>query len=512
MSEIVMPRLSDTMEEGTILRWLKRDGEHVARGEELVEIETDKAAMTYESDSEGTLQTIAREGDTLAVGAPIARVGETSGDTSPNGAQAARNAPAAPDTLTSPDASPTRDVPAAQDVPATRDVPAAQDVPAARSAATQPAATEKPQQAATPAESPAPPRNEERVKASPLARRIARETGIELSGLTGSGPGGRIVKADVEVAGSKPAPAMSSARDLPPTSAAGTRFDTAPATAQAVKPTSAAPSPSTPSRTERPSTEDVASAKGETSIVELSRTQRTIARRMAESKATIPDFTLTADIDMERCVDLRAELKRLSRAGDGQDKAGVPAGDGRDRNVAPTYNDMIVKACALALRDYPRANGSYRDGRFELHARVNVGVAVASGAEDPTSGALVVPTVFDADTKALGEIARETRALAERVRAGSITPPELSGGTFTVSNLGMYGIRSFTAIINPPQAAILAVGAVGPRPVVRKKKLLARQTMSVTLACDHRILYGTDAALFLARIRDLLEEPAALTL
>jgi pyruvate dehydrogenase E2 component (dihydrolipoamide acetyltransferase) len=263
---------------------------------------------------------------------------------------------------------------------------------------------------------------------------------------------------------------------------------------------------------QRPTAEDVTSAKGETTTVDLSRTQRTIARRMAESKATIPDFTLTADIDMERCVDLRVELKRLARAGDGQDKAGGSAGNGRDKSAAPTYNDMIVKACALALRDHPRANGSYRDGRFELHSRVNVGVAVAAGAKDPKGGALVVPTVFDADTKALGEIARETRALAERAREGSITPPELSGGTFTVSNLGMYGVKSFTAIVNPPQAAILAVGAVAPRPVARKKKLVARQTMSVTLACDHRILYGADAALFLARIRDLLEEPAALTL
>jgi pyruvate dehydrogenase E2 component (dihydrolipoamide acetyltransferase) len=175
---------------------------------------------------------------------------------------------------------------------------------------------------------------------------------------------------------------------------------------------------------------------------------------------------------------------------------------------------MIVKACALALREHPRANGSYRDGRFELHARVNVGVAVAVASEDPTAGALVVPTIFDADTKALGEIARETRAVAERVRDGSITPPELSGGTFTVSNLGMYGIASFTAIVNPPQAAILAVGAVEQRAVVRdgEREIVARHTMSVTLACDHRILYGSDAALFLARVRELLEEPAALTL
>ncbi len=476
MSEIVMPRLSDTMEEGTILRWLKHDGEHVARGEELVEIETDKAAMTYESDSEGTLQTVAREGDTLAVGAPIARVGAVNGDAGApvNGdAGALHNGSAAIESTST-----------------IQDTPIAQAMPAPESA-----------QPPVAAESSSPPRSGERVKASPLARRVARETGVDLVGLTGSGPGGRIVKADVEVAGSTPvvpgstpiAPATSVA--VEPSSTVSPPLSPSDPERPSVEP------PSSPSDPKRPSVEDVASAKGETTTVELSRTQRTIARRMAESKATIPDFTLSADIDMERCVDLRAELKRLSRAGDGQEKAS-----------APTYNDMIVKACALALRDHPRANGSYRDGRFELHARVNVGVAVAAGAGDPTGGALVVPTVFDADTKALGEIARETRALAERVRDGSVTPPELSGGTFTMSNLGMYGIASFTAIINPPQAAILAVGAVSPRAIVRKKKLVARQTMSVTLACDHRILYGADAALFLARIRDLLEEPAALTL
>jgi pyruvate dehydrogenase E2 component (dihydrolipoamide acetyltransferase) len=509
MSEIVMPRLSDTMEEGTILRWLKRDGEHVARGEELVEIETDKAAMTYESDSEGALQTIAQEGDTLAVGAPIARVGEAGGDTSSNGPLAVRNAPAIPGTPTYPDtrAAPSAVQPAAAEEPQQVPTPSEAETPTespapskapihnespAPSKAETPTKAEAPTEASTRAAPPAPPRDGERVKASPLARRIARERGVNLGALVGSGPGGRVVKADVEVAevaGSTPV---------------------APAGPITVEPASAAGS--SPSGLERPAIEDVASAKGETTVVELSRTQRTIARRMAESKATIPDFTLSADIDMERCVDLRAELKRLSRAGDARDKTAVPTGDGRDKAAAPTYNDMIVKACALALRDHPRANGSYRDGRFELHARVNVGVAVAAGAGDPTGGALVVPTVFDADTKALGEIARETRALAERVRDGSITPPELSGGTFTVSNLGMYAIKSFTAIVNPPQAAILAVGMVAPRAVVRKKKLVARQTMSVTLACDHRILYGADAALFLARVRELLEEPAALTL
>src|SRR2546430_3582483 len=234
-----------------------------------------------------------------------------------------------------------------------------------------------------------------------------------------------------------------------------------------------------------PAIQDVMRAKGETVEQELTRTQQTIAGRMAESKATIPDFTLEVDVDMQECVALRSDLKRLSPQ-------------------APTYNDMVVKASALALREHPRANGSYRDGRLQLHSRVNVGVAVA------VEGALLVPTVFDADEKSLGEIARETRALAERVRSGAITPPELGGGTFTVSNLGMYGVKRFAAIINPPQAAILSVGALEPRPVVVGGGLNIRNTMALTLCCDHRILYGAEAAQFLARIRELLQTPSAL--
>ncbi|MGA2164077.1 MAG: dihydrolipoamide acetyltransferase family protein [Solirubrobacteraceae bacterium] len=399
MSEIVMPRLSDTMEEGTILRWLKREGEHVSRGEELVEIETDKAAMVYESDQEGALRIVAQEGDTLAVGATIAHVGDA----------------------------------------------AEASVPASDALAHE---------------------DEGRVKASPLARRIAKQSGVDLHALAGSGPGGRIVKADVEAAERSPAS------------------------------TPASEEPSAPASL----LERVASAKGDTIVVELTRTQQTIARRMAESKATIPDFALQAEIDMEQCVALRSELKRLSP------------------EEAPTYNDMVVKACALALHEHPRANGSYRDGKLQLHSRVNVGVAVAADSDDPMGGALVVPTVFDAALKSLGEIARETRALAERVRAGTITPPELGGGTFTVSNLGMYGIRSFSAIVNPPQAAILSVGSLALRAVVLGggagggDEIVARHTMAVTLVCDHRILYGADAARFLARIKALLEEPASLAL
>jgi pyruvate dehydrogenase E2 component (dihydrolipoamide acetyltransferase) len=235
---------------------------------------------------------------------------------------------------------------------------------------------------------------------------------------------------------------------------------------------------------------DVATAKGEVRVQELTRTQQTIARRMAESRATVPDFTLRADVDMRAAVTARASLK--AAASEGQ--------------IVPSLNDMVVKACGLALREFPRINAAYRDGHFELYSRVNVGVAVA------VPEALVVPTIFDADRKTLGEIARAARELAAKVRDGTITPPELSGGTFSVSNLGMYGIRDFTAVINPPQAAILSVGQVEQRPVVRDGEVVVRHMMGLTLACDHRILYGADAAEFLGRVRALLEAPMSLAL
>jgi len=444
MAEIVMPRLSDTMEEGTILRWLKQDGEHVARGEELVEIETDKAAMVYESDQDGTLQRVAAEGDTLPVGQVIARVGDAAGEAEAGAASGADEA-------------------AAGGGATAGEVPPANGAAREQSEELVECAGGGASSAATHAAPSGAPGG--RLKASPLARRIARDQGVDLASLSGSGPGGRIVKADVEAAAG---------------AAAGPAAETA-TQASAV----AGASPGPPASGGR---EDVSTAKGQTTTQELSRMQQTIARRMAESKATIPDFTLQSNVDMEACVALRAELKRISS------------------HDAPTYNDMVVKAAALALREHPRANGSYKDGTLQLHSRVNVGVAVA--AQD----ALVVPTVFDADEKSLGEIAREARALAGRVRDGTVTPPQLGGGTFTVSNLGMYGIKSFNAIINPPQAAILSVGSVEARAVVREGQLVARHTMTLSLVCDHRILYGADAAEFLARIRELLQTPASLTL
>ncbi len=421
MAEVVMPRLSDSMEEGTILQWLKAVGDEIAIGDELVEIETDKANMAYESDVAGTLSEIlVQEGETVAIGTPIAVVGDSGEGTE-------------------------------------------------RSAAGPVAREGGPAGGSKPSSTPPPPRHPQtetvaspgssdgngRPKASPVARRIAKEKGLDLGQLRGSGPGGRIVKADVEKADAKPAEA--------------------PGLEPVFKP---------------PSVESPGTAKGQVAYEELSKLQSTISRRMAESKATAPHFYLEAEVDMSRLVEARAQIKAAAKEGD----------------VVPSFNDMVVKACALALREHPRANGAYRDGRFELYSRVNVGVAVAA------RDALVVPTVFDADQKNLRQIAADSRALARRVRDGQITPPELSGATFTVSNLGMFGIDSFAAVINPPQAAILAVGAIAERPVVREGEIGTAHLMGVNLACDHRILYGAPAAEFLARIRALLEEPLALAL
>jgi pyruvate dehydrogenase E2 component (dihydrolipoamide acetyltransferase) len=394
------------MEEGTVLQWLKAVGDEIAVGDELVEIETDKANMAYEADVEGTLtEILVNEGETVAIGTPIARVGE--------GGEAKAPTPEA-------------------------------------------AETEKAEQATAAPSRPAPVDGDgHRTKASPLARRIAEERQLDLSQLHGSGPGGRIVKADVERASSAGGVGAGPAAEAPQ------------------------PSPVSPE-----------TAKGQVSYEDPSKTQQVIARRMAESKATAPHFYLRATIDMSEAVEGRGMVKARAVPGD----------------VVPSFNDMVVKACALALREHPRANGAYRDGRFELYSRVNVGVAVAA------KDALVVPTVFDADRKGLRQIALESRALAAKVRDGQITPPELSGATFTVSNLGMYGIDGFSAVINPPQAAILAVGAIEERPVVRDGEIATAHLMQVDLACDHRILYGAPAAEFLARIRALLEEPLSLAL
>jgi len=233
---------------------------------------------------------------------------------------------------------------------------------------------------------------------------------------------------------------------------------------------------------------DELGSKGAVEVIEPSRSQQLIARRMASAKATIPEFQVTVEVDAEAAFDLREQLRGQAEP-------------------LPSVNDLVIKACALALRAHPGLNAAYVDGRFERYGRVNVGVAVAG------AGTLVVPTVFDADTKSLTEIAVATRTLAAKVRDGSVTPPELSGATFTVSNLGMLGVTRFTAVINPPQAAILAVGAANPRAVVGPDgSFTARRVMELTISADHRIVYGADAADFLATVRKRLERPAGLLL
>jgi pyruvate dehydrogenase E2 component (dihydrolipoamide acetyltransferase) len=382
--DVAMPRLSDQMEEATVTRWLKDAGDPVAKGEPLVEVETDKATMVYEAEFTGVLEEIVvQEGETAALGAVIAR------------ARAEGGAPAA-----------------------------ARPEPEPQSRGPHP-----PEHAATRNG-----RREGRHRATPVARRLARELGVPLDGVSGSGPGGRIVRADVRKASS-----------------------------------SASPQPV---------------AGGE---VPLTATQRTIAQRMAESRSQIPEFTLEAEIDMEAAATLRDDLRELGR------------------EPLPSFNDLVVKAVALALRRHPALNSSYAGDRLVRHEHVNVGIAVA------TEDALYVPTIVDADRRSVLQIAEAARELIARVNDGSIAIDELRGGTFTVSNLGMFGVRRFQAVINPPQAAILAVGEVARRPVVAAEgDIVARHLMDVSLSCDHRVVYGAEAARFLQTFRSFLERPVAL--
>lgn len=405
MPDVVMPRLSDSMEHGTIVKWLVDDGTVVVQGTPLAEIETDKATMTYEAEGDGAATILIAEGATVAVGEVIARLG--AGAEGPSG-------PAHEATVDATDATHARDA--------------------------SPVASARLQDGAERAR---------RVVASPLARRLAAEQNVALSDIAGTGANGRIRRADVEGA----IAARNATSDAP------------------------VPRPSAIDLTSTAIGEQQAAAnggKGETQRVELTRLQVTVARRMAEAKATVPEFSVTRTINVGPVLAFRRELKTAIEP-------------------PPSFNDLIVKACALALREHPKVNGSYRDGAFDLYSRVNIGVAVAS--ED----ALVVPTVFDADLLSLGAIAKETRRLAKLVRESRIAPPDLASGTFTVSNLGMHGIARFQAIINPPQAAILAVGAASKN-----------DELDLTLSCDHRILYGTDAAGFLATVGQLLEEPLGL--
>ncbi|MEV4004476.1 dihydrolipoamide acetyltransferase family protein [Actinomadura sp. NPDC049753] len=424
MTEILMPRLSDTMEEGVISSWQKQPGDEVAVGDVIVDIETDKAVMEYEAYEAGVLEKIlVAEGETAAIGAPIAVIVPAGG---------ARPEPA----------------------PAAAARPAAEPERA-------PAAEAAPEPAAVPAAAAAPPRANGRAAASrppssPLARRLARDHGIDLATLTGSGPGGRIVRADIEAAVRSAGPA-------------------APAPAAAAQ-AAAAPAPSAPAVQARADDPDV-------EAVPLNRFRKVAARRLTESKREAPHFYLNREVDAEALLAFRATLN----------EALAPA--------KVSVNDLVVKAVATALREHPAVNVSYTEENLLFHKRVHVGVAVA--VED----GLVVPVVRDADRMSVSQIGRETRELAAKARDGKLSAREMSGGTFSVSNLGMFGVDSFSAVINPPEAAILAVGAVRDEPVVRDGQVVPGKRMTVTLSVDHRATDGATAAKFLARLAELLQNP-----
>jgi pyruvate dehydrogenase E2 component (dihydrolipoyllysine-residue acetyltransferase) len=408
VAEITMPRLSDTMEEGTIVAWHKQPGDRVERGDVLAEIETDKATMDLEAFDAGVLeQIVVQPGETVPIGTVVAIVGDGTG------AKAASAAPAQ----------------------------AAVEVPV--EVASPPPAAPAPARAVVAA---APPGNGGRVKASPMARAIARDLGVDLAALTGSGPGGRIVKADVEGAVRAPTAAPTLATPLPAAAAA--------------------------------SADDV-------EAIPLTNVRKVVARRLVESMQSAPHFYLTSVIDAEALVAFRAELNQRL------------AGEG----IKLSVNDLIVKACATALRANPEINVSWAEDKILRHRRIHLGIAVALDA------GLIVPVVRDADQKSVTQISREAKALIDKARAGKLTPDEFRGGTFTISNLGMFGIDHFTAVINPPEAAILAVGATTPEPVVRDGRVVVRHTIKLTLSIDHRALDGAAGARFLALLKAILEDP-----
>lgn len=491
MSEILMPRLSDTMEEGVISTWHKKPGDKVAAGDALVDIETDKALMEYEAYEEGVLgEILVPEGGTASIGTPIATLvtDGSASDTVP-----APRPPAEPAPRPEPATAGGR-LPAAGGSPATGEQGHAtgeSPATAGRSPAAGGRSPSRPgghptsivQRGPQPEEGFAPAvdngsrlspghagNGRSRPPSSPLARRIARESGVDLTTVTGSGPGGRIVRADVEAAARDAAvmatpPAAQPA--TPPAAQATTQATAAPSAAQPVPQAAGA----------------VREAGPDTEQVPLSRIRKVTARRLAESMRTAPHFYLTRVVDAGELLAFRATLNA----------ALAPA--------KVSVNDLIVKACATALRANPVLNVSFTEEHLLVHKRVHVGVAVA------LEEGLVVPVIRDADRKSVSAIGAETRELAGRAREQKLTPQEMSGGTFTVSNLGMFGVDSFTAVINPPEAAILAVGATRKEVVFRDGEVVPRDRMTLTLSIDHRACDGATGAKFLGELAELLENP-----
>jgi pyruvate dehydrogenase E2 component (dihydrolipoamide acetyltransferase) len=448
ITKVVLAKLSPTMEEGTIVKWNKKEGDPIKVGDVLAEIETDKANMEMEALGAGILRKVlVQAGGKAPVGALIGVIADPNEDIASMLAEAPGEV-SAPSTSAPASATPTEPTTKAQaDIP-----PASSRTP---SAAPAPAPAPAPPPAPAPAPAPAAPQAAgARVKASPLARAMAAQHNVPLEQVSGSGPGGRIVKRDIE-----------GFRAAVPAAAA-----TAPAAVPATKPTRPAiPVPSVPPGTAIP----------------LTSMRRTIAKRLAESMYTAPHFYVTVEIDMDAAVDLREQVLAAE-------------------DVKVSYNDLVLKACAKALTRFPVVNASWTGEAIQTHAEVHLGVAVS------LPEGLITPIVRNADRKSIVEIAREVKDLAARARDKKLKPEEFQGSTFTVSNLGMFDVTEFTAIINPPESCILAVGAVRKVPVVVDDELTIGHRMKVTLSSDHRVVDGALAAQFLAEVRRLLETPISL--
>jgi pyruvate dehydrogenase E2 component (dihydrolipoamide acetyltransferase) len=455
---IEMPKLSDTMEEGVLSAWLVDEGEEVASGDVLAQVETDKATMDLEAFDEGVLlKQVIAEGDAVPIGDLIAVIGEPGEDISgivgDAGGDGAATTEPEPDTEEEAEEEPAE--PAPEPEPEVEAEPAPE--PGGDGQLSE--RTPEPVPAGTDTEG-------RRIKASPLARRIAQDHGVELAQVDGSGPEGRIVRRDVEawIEEQEAAPEPTTAPEPAPEPAVGE------------EPTYAMP-------------DEEAAFERE----DISQMRKTIARRLAESKYSAPHYYLTVDIDVEKAVELREDLNELTEE---QGRAKI------------SFNDLITKACALSLHDHPYVNAAYRpdEGEIHKHNRVHIGIAVA------IDEGLITPVLRDADRKGLSELARETRELAERARTRDLEPEEFEGATFTTSNLGMFGIEEFTAIINPPNSAILAIGEIRDTPVVEDGEVVPGKRMKVTLSCDHRVVDGAKGAAFLDTVKSYLEEPMNLLL
>ena len=428
MAEVIrMPRMSDTMEEGNIVGWLKEEGEVIEAGETIAEVETDKATMELDSFVDGVLLHIAVKEGPVPIDGVIAVVGEKGEDW-----QAAITA-----------ASGAGNGAVEAEAPSTEEAP-------------------KPAETATPAPAPSAPATEDkRLKASPLAKSMAKEAGIDINTIQGSGDQGRIVKKDVEAVIANPPAAP------------------APAPAAAPAPTQekAAPPPVVP----------FTFGGGEANYEDkpISQMRKTIARRLGESKFTAPHFYLTIDVNMDKAVQLRKRLKEVSPA-------------------KVSFNDLVIKAAAAALREHPGINSSWLGDSIRTNHDIHIGVAVA------VPDGLLVPVVRYANMKTLSQINSEVRHLAGKAKDKKLQPAEMQGNTFTISNLGMFGIEEFTAIINPPDACILAVGSIVQKPIVKNGEIVVGNMMKVTLSCDHRVVDGASGAQFLQTFQEILEDPIRL--